>query len=398
MLGAPEAGDRRTELTAIIKQVRRRWRIKLAMVGLVQWLAAAIVLLLVAAYALETFKFTPEAIVTGRITTGVLLVALAGWFVVRPQWRQVDDERVALYLEEHEPSLDSVMLSALDAHGAESRSLALTNRVIEAALERCQGIDEGRRIERQPMRKYAAVAAAVVAAAVALVLLGPGFVRHALSALFVLSRPVEAAAPYRVDVTPGDATVPKGADQTITAQLHGFDAGEAAVLMRGGPDAAFERVPLVRREDGGYEGMLFDLPGPLEYFVEAAGVRSRTFKLDVVELPYVKQLDLEYVFPAYTGLPSRTIEDGGDVAVLGGTDVRVKVTPTMAAPAGRIILDDGTSLPLASNADGTLGGGFKAAKDGFYRIEPSSSTRHRARPSMPRRTTRSTSCRTERRR
>lgn len=370
MLGSFEARDHRTELEAIIRQVRRRWRIKLAVVGIAQWLAAAVLVFLVAAYTLEAFKFSPEAILAGRILTGAVLVALAGWLVVRPQWRHADDERVALYLEEHEPSLDSAMLSALDSSGGvDSRSQALTSRVIEHALERCHGIDEGRRVERQPMLRYSAIAAGVAAVMLAALVLGPVFVRNAFSALFVLSRPVEAAAPYRVEVTPGDVTIPKGADQTIAATLHGFDAADAAIVMRRGAEAAYEQVPLVRRDDGAYEGMLFDLAAPIEYFVEAAGVRSRTYTLNVVELPYVKQIDLEYRFPSYTGLAPRTIEDGGDIAVLGGTDVRVTVTPTMAASGGRIILDDGSAHALTSNADGTLAGGFAAGKDGFYRVE-----------------------------
>jgi hypothetical protein len=31
---------------------------------------------------------------------------------------------------------------------------------------------------------------------------------------------------------------------------------------------------MLKGEDGSYEGLLFDLAGDIEYFVEAAGVRS----------------------------------------------------------------------------------------------------------------------------
>lgn len=370
MPGPSERADRRAELTAVIQQVRRRWRMKLAVAGIVRWLVAAVLLFLAAAYLLELLRFSPVAIVVGRVAIGAALAGLAVWFIARPQWRHASDEQVALYLEEHEPTLDAALVSALAA-GADPHvsSPALTHRVIEEAIEQCQRIERGRRIERQPLKRYAVVAGAASILTLALIVLGPAFVRHAFSALFVLSRSVEAAAPYRIEVTPGDATVPKGADQTITAALHGFDAAEAAVVMRSAPDAAYDRVPLVRREDGAYEGLLFDLAQPIEYFVEAAGVRSRTFRLNVVELPYVKRLDLEYRFPDYTGLEPRTIEDGGDIAVLSGTRVGLEVTPTMHASGGRIVLDDGTSRPLAAAPDGTLTGEIEAANDGFYHIE-----------------------------
>ena len=211
-------------------------------------------------------------------------------------------------------------------------------------------------------------------AAVALFTLGPRFLRHGLSALFVISRSVQAAAPYRIDVTPGNASVPRGVDQTITATLAGFEADQASLMIRKSPDAPFERVPLVRSENSTeankYEGMLFDLAGPIDYFVEAEGVKSPTYTLKVVDLPYVQRLELELHFPAYTGLAPRKIEDGGDLAVLRGTEVRVKVTPTMTARGGQILAaNDELKVPLVAAADGTLAATFKADKDGFYRFE-----------------------------
>ena len=139
-----------------------------------------------------------------------LLVAAAArlprWFLVRPLMRRVSDEQVALYLEEHEPTLEATIITAMEAERegrAHDMSPALVKRLIEAAVERAQQIEQGRRIERVPVRRYAAAAGVVGIAALALFALGPAYLRHALSALLVISRDVEAAAPYRIDVTPG---------------------------------------------------------------------------------------------------------------------------------------------------------------------------------------------------
>ena len=67
-------------------------------------------------------------------------------------------------------------------------------------------------------------------------------------------------------------------------------------------------------------------PRRLDYFVEAGGVRSSTYTLKVVDLPYVQKLELEYHFPAYTGLAPRKIEDGGDIAVLSGTEMQASAS------------------------------------------------------------------------
>ena len=89
----------------------------------------------------------------------------------------------------------------------------------------------------------------------------------------------------------------------------------------------------------------------------------------MVDLPTVKQLDLEYRFPAYTGLAPRQQTDAGDVAAIRGTEVVLHVEPTMTAPDGRIILSEGAAQPLTRQADGSLTGSFTISQQGFYRIE-----------------------------
>ena len=102
----------------------------------------------------------------------------------------------------------------------------------------------------------------------------------------------------------------------------------------------------------------------------ADGVKStESTLLTVVDVPYVQKLDLEYHYPAYTGLEPEKIEDGGDIAVLRGTEVRVHITPTMKTPGGQIAVNDKQIVPLTLQPDGTLTAAFKADADGFYRVE-----------------------------
>ena len=364
----PEISD----LVEVIRQIRRRWRFKLALRGVVLVAAFVVAALVGAAFGLESWRFSPGSILTFRVLLSVAFAATIGLLLVRPLLRRVSDEQVALYLEEHEPSLQAEIISAVEAEAQSRRSGApaspLVRRLVESAVEKVRALEHGRRLERGQLRRYAGAFALIAAAAVAIFTLGPAFMRHALSALLVVSRSVEAAVPYRIEVTPGNVTLPRGADQTITASLMGFDSEQAALMVRKTADAPFEKMPLVRAGNR-YEAMLFDLATPLDYFVEAGGVRSSTYTLKVVDLPYVQKLELEYHFPAYTGLAPRKIEDGGDIAVLSGTEVRVRIVPTMTAKGGQVVLHDKASAALAAAADGSFTTSFKADRDGFYRVE-----------------------------
>ena len=50
---------------------------------------------------------------------------------------------------------------------------------------------------------------------------------------------------------------------------------------------------------------------------------------------YVQRLEVEYHFG--TWLEPQKIEDAGDIAVLRGTDVQLRVFPTMKTAGGRIM-------------------------------------------------------------
>ena len=361
-------GDR-SELTTIIRDIRKRWRLKLALRGAMFVIGGAILALLLSAYSLEHLKFSPGSIIAFRIAMVMVSGALAWAFFVQPQWRKVTDEQVALYLEECEPTLETAILSALEAEkNSPDHSPALARRLVEQAISRCQAIEHGRRLEAQPLRRYASVIAGTVVAALLIFVLGPAYLRQGASALLRISGSLVEASPYKINVKPGSITVPRGSDQVISAKLQGFNAEQAELMIRKAVSAPFEHVPMVFNQDTkSFDGMLFDLPTTIDYFIESGGVKSEVFTMHAADLPYVKQLEMEYVFPAYTGIAPRKIENGGDIAVLQGTRVRMRITPTMKSPSGRILVD-GAPIALAQD-NGVFTGELTVNKDGFYRVE-----------------------------
>jgi len=369
-----EDSGSRSALLEIIAQVRRRWRVKLALRGAAAALFAVVAALLLSASGLQALRFTAGAIVGFRLVV-ITVCALAIWWVLRPLRRRVTDAQVALYLEEHDSSLQTALLSAVEAthesdHGSPTHSAALVDRLLAQAIDRCRTMNEGRDIEWAATRRHATAILLVVGVAVLLVTLGPPYLRHGLSAMFLVARSAEAASPYRIDVRPGNATIPRGSDQSIAATLAGFSAHDAEVLVRKGGAKTFEHVPLVAAAaPRTFEGMLFHVDSATEYYVEADGVKSPTYLMQIVDLPAVSALELEYRFPEYTGLPPQKIESGGDVAALRGTEVALHVVSTMPTPGGRIVMSDGEPRPLTRQADGSLTGSFHIDKPGFYHIE-----------------------------
>src|ERR687895_580655 len=97
-----QPSDSPHSLIDIIRRVRQRWRLKLALRGVVSVMATVVLLTLVAAYGLEWARFSGASMVAARIVIVLAILASVAYFLVRPMMRRVTDEQVALYLEEHE--------------------------------------------------------------------------------------------------------------------------------------------------------------------------------------------------------------------------------------------------------------------------------------------------------
>ena len=361
----------RERVLAIIRTVRNRWRLRVAFRGFAIVLAAGMVAFLISAYGVNALRFTPAAVLIFRLISWLAVIALAYVRLVRPLIRRVDDEQVALYLEEHEPSLEATILAAVEAErGRDRYSPDLVRGLVHAAVERARVVNDGRRVDQQRLYRSGGVLAGVAVATIALLLLLPAGMRHGLSALL---RPVAGAAevnPYSIDVTPGDVVIARGSDQLVTAVLGGFGSTEATLFTRETEGEAFQRLTMLPgTAEGSFELLLLNLAEGTDYFVEAQGTRSRMFRIDVADLPYVDRMRQELRFPAFTGLPDRVVEDGGDVAALTGTLVALEIHPTIPTTGGRLLVDGREPVDLEPGAEGTLTGQFTVVADGFYRIE-----------------------------
>jgi hypothetical protein len=366
--------DYREELHRVIRLVRARYRLRVVLTGVLVFMGGALLLLLLSAALLEQFNFGPTAVLLVRLGFYLLLGGLLLRFIVLPLARRLSDADIALYIETHEPSLQAALLSAVEYDVATlgDPSPGLIRRLLRQAVERARTVEDGRRIERRPLKWLPPALTGVVAALVLLAVFGPPLIRSALRVLLMPWSNADAVVPYAVMVEPGNAVVPRGGDIRIVARLRGFESDEVLfhISRDSSDDQTWETTRMGEGPDSSsHAAQLFDIDQPARYFVEANGIRSPVFRLDVRDLPYTRTLDLEFRFPAYTGLPMQRIENGGDVAALRGTRVTVRVTPTLPSPGGQLVIEGKPPIPLAVGDSGVLQGTFTLQGDGFYHIE-----------------------------
>lgn len=358
----------------IVRRVRARWRLRAAVRGLSLVLAVGFLAFLLSAFGLEATRFSPIAVTALRVSAWVVVLAVAGIFLVRPLFRRISDEQVALYLEEREPSLEAAILGAVSVEkGGDTLphppSPALLRLLVERAVEKARAVEYGRRIERRGLAQGFGVLSFLSAAILLFMLLGPSGLRYGMTSLVMPTTEAAEVSPYAITVAPGNASIARGADLLVTAQLRGFDSDRVYLFSRTAEGEPFQQLSMLPADSGSYDLLLLNLVEETEYFVEANGVRSPAFTIEVADLPYVARMAHTYHFPAYTGLDPRQVEDAGDITVLSGTRVELVIEPTIPTPGGRILLDDSVAVDLMPRRDGTLFGEIRVLADGGYRVE-----------------------------
>ncbi len=386
------------ELMSVIRRVRARWRAKVALRGLLLLTMAGFAAFAMSVWGMDYFLYSEGAVQIFRWLTYVALIALAVRLLVVPLAQRVSKHQVALYVEEHEPTLKASVLSAVElgpvrqgsAGDAERVSPELQRRVLEEAIERCQNSGFASQIERGPLRRFSVALAGVAGAGMAAVLLSPAFLQHGAMLLFTPWKAAAADNPYQLRVGPGSVTVARGSDQLISAAVLGFDPDRVEVGLRpldasGDPQGDWQqwsmnRVPtnqvtgdvdaelMIGEVRATHDFIALNLRADTDYYVDASGVRSPIYRIRVKDLPYVEQIDLRYEFPGYSGLSDRTVEDGGDIAVLSGTNVLFSILPIFEVPEGRLLIEGEEPIDL-SLGDGRLTAAYRISGNTYYRIE-----------------------------
>ena len=357
-------------IRATLHAVRRRWRLRLALEALVPIVATGAGVLAGWLLLWPLVEGHPALIKWVRALAGVLLMWVTANLARRWVRSRPTDPQVALYVEEREPALRQSLLSSLASSADPGVAPGLAARVMAAARQGLAAMDDGRHLERPRLRRAGGVAGAITLGSLALLAFGPDRFRVATATLVNPWRPVPAAPSFLVGVEPGNAEVPKGGGVDIHAVLNGFTSEGAELIFRSDTAGEWQRLPMSQDTAAGrFTTRLFDVVERTEYFVEATGIRSRAFTLSVVDLPAVSATEATVRFPGYTGMAPETIEAAGDLAVLKGSDVLLRVTVTRPAKAAWLVIEGRAPIPMTAASGGQFSGSFRVGGDAFWRID-----------------------------
>jgi hypothetical protein len=357
-----------SELNSYIKQLQQRLRLGTGLRGAAIFAGTALVVTLALVWLLNRFAFPAHGVTGARVVLICALAAVAAFAVALPLMRLTrawavrqaeaanpDLEQRLTTFEERTTTANDPFLELLAAD-----TLTRTRSSAPALLV--------------PGKRLLALGGAGLACLVVLVWMiaaGPGYLGYGASLLW--TGPKKNTAPlYALTVKPGNLTVRRNSDQLITAQVTGMAPNKAQLFAHYQSATGWEAVAMESAPDPGngatYRFMFAGLPENLEYYVVAGPLVSQHFKLRVVDLPSVKQIDVTYHYPAWTGLKTATEQHSGDLRAIEGTDAAITIQMDRPLKDGQLALDTGKSIHLTGGENNIYHASIHMEKDGAYHV------------------------------
>lgn len=357
------ADGRGAELRTALNLVRRRWLVVRWLLALSRVASAACVglLLVVAADVLLAPADVPLLTVAGAAALAALAFAAR---VLWPLRRPPSDDRVARFVEERCPDLEDRVASAA-ALAASGPAAGFGELLLADAAERLRGVDLARVVPPARVRRAAARGFLALAALAAVAVVGSAPLSRVVGAawLHVLPSGVELL------VDPGDFRLVAGQPFRVRARF----SGAGGTLGRTPPvlsvlDGMAPRQIHMRPAGGGWLAEFPSVARSFRYRVAAGALARRDYLVEALSPPRVTRIDVEYTYPAFTGLAPRVEEAGGDVFAPAGAVARLVVHTDKPVVRGELALSDGRRLALDDAGDGRRAAVLAVEGDGRYSV------------------------------
>ncbi len=323
------------------------------------------------AILMDIFFDLPVAVRLGMLVAaaGLSVVGVAFW-IIRPMTQRVQDDELAAIVEQQYPELNERLLSAVeldeysdsDASPMMKKWLMQETVSLSKRVDFADSIDASRSVRRCWWGGIACLA----------LLLPTLFAGDAYAVL--VSRFLNPWGNYErvqnliLQVVDGDRTVSQGSDVTIEVKA-GWRFQPGTLPKSAWLEWTTDNSPTeARRLDWNqktesYIGTLPRIGRSFSYHVSAARSKTRSYRINVVPLPVVEELQVEISPPAYTGHPAQFHDLVlGEIRVIEQSRWDVSARFNKPIEKAEILWLDGTASPEQLEKLETLPGGLPIFK------------------------------------
>jgi Domain of unknown function (DUF4175) len=178
---------------------------------------------------------------------------------------------------------------------------------------------------------------------------------------------------YSITVLPGNAELSRGDTLTVETALSPIMASrlpsQIVLHEKYAGESEFEKHLVKEAGHGKYIYRLPNVRESMEYFVSAGNQSSPRYRVNVVDLPIVRNFTFRLSYPGYTGKPPATLQENiGDFTALVGTRAELSLSTNKNLTSAWIAFGDSTLTRLSVDGD-RASGAFVVRRTAKYTLQ-----------------------------
>ncbi len=355
----------------LLNDIKKRWKKRAIKQGLALFIFTF--LFFFATYFLLEYRFDFPPFFRGlgiTIAAAVLLFVLIQ-YLIRPSLKRLDNEKIALLVEEKIPELEDRLNSAVDINRKFSNrdKDLIIDKIINDVTYKVGSLSLSTVVDRKKERILSYTSNALLILFLILIFTFSDDISNLAGQMEVSLNPVPQLEQEFLSVMPGDIEIEKGESQEILVELKKNTEKDVILHYSMGEDDKRKLVMEKGLDRPVYLKQFINIREPVKYYVEFNGNLSPEYTISIYEFPKVTKIDIKYDYPEYTGIPSRTDENTGDIRGLKGSSVLLTVETNGTAVSGEMIKEDGTNTVLEPLENGKFRTSIVLNDTGFYHIK-----------------------------
>jgi hypothetical protein len=287
----------------------------------------------------------PQAVAVAALATAALCAVWALRSARDPRW-------IARRIEDKHPELKTGLLAAVEETTAAAHGQLgfLQSAVVREALHHRLAHNWDETVPTRVLRgAQLAHAAALVSLIFALVNLTVSARSQAGSEGTITS----GADVTDVRVEPGNTEMERGTSLLVVARFKGAVPADANLVVETQAHAVSQRRMTRSLEDPAFAGRTESVESDLSYRVEFEGKSTDTYHARVFEYPELQRTDARLVFPRYTALEPKTVEDIRHVTAVEGTELTLIFRLNKAVTTARLVDAEAKAIDLTPHEEGS---------------------------------------------
>ncbi len=231
------------------------------------------------------------------------------------------------------PEINDDLINYLQLEEKKENELAKAS--LEQKLSRLFPIDFSQAIDKNSGKKYGRLFIVLVVLFMVVAFMNPPAITGGTQRLVNFNKEFVKPAPFSFVILNDSLKSFKNQDYTLLVELDGQNIpAEAALIIDQ------RRVKLDRNIKSGFSYTFKKLTSDIQFQVEASGFRSKTYEIELLSKPQLDLFKISVTPPSYTKIPSRIINNTGNLEAPAGSVVTWTIQTSDSNSALFVFADD----------------------------------------------------------